>query len=380
MGRAASQHVASSIRGAGPFSVRVSDAPDDPDWDDFLERAPNGHHAQTSAWGRARAFIGWRPARVVVSEDGLVVAGAQMLTRPMPIGGNIGFVCRGPVVRGDRPDLARLVFDEMMAMGKRDGVQYLVVQPPRGGDWMCRELTALGFHYGAFDIDITATVLIDLQPDLDEVFAGMSKKTRHHVKEGERRGVIVRRGSEADLPIFNRLKDVQSARLGYARRSEGYYTELWRALAPRGHIELFIAEYDGEPVSAQLAIPFGDTCHHMERPWSGEHGNLRPNELIKWEVIKWAKSEGYRFADLEGIEAPVAEAVLAGKEVPDDPGYSASRFKLKFVGAGQVIIDPPSFDYVYNPLLRFAYRCIPAKVMRSRWMRTILFRFRETGS
>lgn len=358
--------------------MRISDGADDPDWDDFLEQVPIGHHAQTSAWGRARAFIGWRPVRMVVSEDGRVVAGAQMVIRPMPVGGNIGFVCRGPVVGQDRPDLARLVFDEMMAMGKARNVQYLVVQPPRGGDWMCPRLTALGFRYGAFDIDITATVLIDTTPDLDDLFAGMSRKCREHVKLAERRGVTVRRGSEADLPIFNHLKDIQSTRLGYARREDDYYSELWRALAPRGHIELFIAEYVGQPVSAQLTIPFGGTCHHMERPWSGAHGNAKPNELLKWEVIKWAKSESYQFTDLEGIEPPVAEAILSGEGIPDGPEYSASRFKLKF--GGQVIIDPPSFDYVYNPALRVAYQCVPVKVMRSDWMRRLLFKFRETGS
>jgi len=241
------------------------------------------------------------------------------------------------------------------------------------------DLTALGFRYGAFDIEHTATVRIDLSADLGELLERMSKDFRRNIKTAERRGVTVRRGSEVDLPIFNHLKDVQSARLGYPRREGGYYEELWRALAPRGHIELFVAEYEGEPVSAQLAIPFGETCRHMERPWSGEHANRRPNELLKWEVIKWAKSEGYRFVDLEGIATATAEAVLSGKELPAGPRYSASRYKLKL--GGQVVAKPASFDYVYNRALRFAYRCIPNAVMRSEWMYYgVLSKFRKTGS
>jgi peptidoglycan pentaglycine glycine transferase (the first glycine) len=198
------------------------------------------------------------------------------------------------------------------------------------------------------------------------------------VAPGPRRCVAGRRGSEADLPIFNRLKDLHSARLGYARRSEAYYTELWKAFKVRGHVELFIAEYSGEPVSALLAITHGDTCGHMEWPWSGEHGDLKPNELLQWEVIKWAKSEGYRVSDWQGIDVPVAEAVLSGREVPDDPRYSASQFKLRF--GGQVVLDSPSYDYVYNPVLRLAYRCVPVRVMRSPWMAKLLSKFREAGS
>jgi peptidoglycan pentaglycine glycine transferase (the first glycine) len=372
--------VPSSSHAVGPYSVRVSDAPDDPEWDDFLEQVPMGHHAQTSCWGRARASIDWQPVRLVVSENGQIVAGVQMVTRPMPIGGNVGFVHRGPVVPEGHHRLAGVVLDEMMAMGKMCNVQYLVVQPPRGGHWMREELVARGLRYGAFDIDHTSTVLIEMNSDIDGLLATMKKNTRKHIKEAERSDLTVRRGSEADLPIFTQLKAVHSARLGYAPRESGYYQELWRALAPRRHIELFIAEYHGEPVSAQLAIPFGDTCRHMERMWSGEHGQTRPNERVKWETIKWAKSEGYRFTDLEGIEPALAEMVLSGEPVPDDSMYSASRFKLKFAPPGEVVIDPPSFDYVYNPLLRFAYRCIPNRLMRSARMRKLLFMFRETGS
>lgn len=362
------------------YAVSISDATDEPAWDDFLENAPGGHHAQTSCWGRARASIGWVPVRVLVSEDGRIVAGAQMVTRPMPLGGNIGFVTRGPVIPAGRPDLAGVVYDELLGLGRARNVGYLVVQPPRGGHWMCTDLEDRGFRYGAFDIDHTSTVLIDLTPDLDEIFAKLSKPTRKHIKEGERYGIKVRRGTEADVAIFNELKDVHSARLGYPRREGDYYFEMWKALAPRGHVEVFVAEYDGEPVTAQLAIPFGDTYRHMERPWSGKYASKRPNELIKWEVIKWAKEQGYRYADLEGIEPAVASAALAGEPIPDDPNFSASKFKLKFAGAGEIVVDPPSYDYVYNPLLRLGYRCIPVSVMRSARMRRLLFKFRETGS
>lgn len=371
-------HPSSPVREIGAYTVTISDAPDDAAWDEFVEQAPGGHHAQTSAWGRARASIGWMPVRVVVRQDRRVVGGAQMVRRPMPVGGEIGFVHRGPVVPEDRPDLAALVLDELLRMGRAQRVAYLVVQPPPRADWIVGELRRRGFRLGAFDIDMTATIRLDLRPDLDELLAGMDKKRRQHIRSAVKRGVVVRRGSEADLPIFNRLKDMQSARLGYTRRSAEYYAEVWRALSPRGHIELFIAEYEGEPVAAELTIPFGDVCRHMERPWSGEHADLRPSEALEWEVMKWAKSQGYHFTDLEGVDGPVAEAVLSGSKLPEDGRHSASLFKVRY--GGSVVIDPYSYDYVYNPVLRFAYHCIPVRVMRSAWMRRLLFKFRETGS
>jgi len=373
------------LRGGGPasvhatagLSVTVSDQPDDPEWDDFLEALPGGNFLQASCWGRARAAVGWRPVRAVVRQDDRVVAGAQMETRPMPALGRIGFVRRGPVVADDAPQLAAMLVDAMLSMGAANNVGYLVVQTPSDCASVQDEMARRGFREGPFDIDLEATVRMS-DSEIDTMFAALSQKCRANVRAGLRQGVTVREGSEADLPIFNRLKDIQSARLGYDRRSDEYYAELWKALAPRGCIKLFITEYEGEPVTAQLAVAFGDTMHHIERPWSGEHGNAKPNEVTVWEVLRWAVAEGYRSSDLYGIPRYLAESVLSGREIPLDSASSAYRFKLKF--GGDVIVSPPSYHYVFNPVLRVAYRAIPAPIMKSAWMNRLACRFRAGGS
>jgi len=264
-----------------------------------------------------------------------------------------------------------LVFDEMLALGKAYNVQYLVVHPPRGGDWMCAELARRGFRPSLQEIEYTATVCVDLEANADELLARMSRRCREHIKLAERRGVTVRRASEADLPIFNQLKDAHCARLGYSRRDERYYAELWAALAPRGHIELFLAEYDGVPISAEMAIVFGDTSYHHERLWSGQHGDLRPNEILEWYAFKWAKAEGYRWVDLVGIQRSVAEAMIAGDRAPAQL-TSAESFKLR-LGAEPILL-PEGYDYVYNSALRFVHRSIPSEALTSGTLRGLVDR------
>ncbi len=285
----------------------------------------------------------------------------------------------GPIVPEDRPDLAEFALDEMMAVGKGNKVRYLVANPPQGGDWTCNELVRRGFRPSPFQLESTATICIDLQPDLDGLLAKMTRTRRQNIRAAERRGVTVRRGSEADLPVFCHLKSAHAARLGYAPRGDGYYTELWRALAPRGHVELFIAEHGGEPVSALLVIPFADMCYHIERPWSGEHGDLRPNELLDWEAIRYAKSEGYRFTDLGGIRPDARATSSGGPAPPHLTGWES--FKLGY--GGELILLPESYDYVYSPFLRFAYRSIPRKWLPSLqrfadWARARAWGRRET--
>ena len=253
-------------------SVRVSEASDDPDWDDFLERTPLAAHTQTSAWGRARASVGWRVVRAVVSERDRIVGGVQMEMRSLPFGGNVGLVFGGPTVDADCPDAADAVLDALMAMGRSFKVRYLAVQSAQGDDGVAERLARSGFRHGILDylyIYHPASVWIDLTRDLETMFAGLSKSRRQHIQSAEKAGVVIRMGTEADLPVFVRLKEAHAVRLGYERRDNEYYEALWRALAPRGHVRLFIAEYEGEPVVALLVIAFGDTSHHIERPWSG---------------------------------------------------------------------------------------------------------------
>lgn len=353
------------------YAVRVSDGPDDRDWDDSLENASHGSYTQSSCWGRARESIGWRPVRVIVSRDGHIVAGAQMETRDALAGMRVGFVFAGPVVRRDEAGLTGLVIDETVSLCNALGVRYLAIQPPRGDEPLLRELERRGFRRGVLDhlhIYHPGRVVIDLLPDLDEILVRASRRTRSHIRSTERGGseIDMRRGTVDDLPIFVALRDAHSARLGYARRPDAYYEALWHAMEPGGHLSIFVAERQGEPVCAQLVVTFGDACHLLEAAWSGEHGRLRPNDLLDWHVMKWAKQQGYRSADLGGVEQPVMDAVAAGGIQAVDPKYGASLYKLKW--GGRILPDPPFVDHVPNPALRFAYRCMSRDAGSAKWL------------
>jgi lipid II:glycine glycyltransferase (peptidoglycan interpeptide bridge formation enzyme) len=350
------------------FVVIASDAPDDPEWDDFLETAPAGGYTQTSCWGRARAVAGWRLVRAVISRGGRVVAGVQMELRALPLGGNVAMVFGGPVVAGGEGalDATRAVLDAMRKLAKSNKVRYVAVRPPGADAGLVRALGSAGFRRGMLDdlhIYYPASVVLDLAPDAELLLAGMSKKRRQNIRATERAGVAVRKGTEEDLPVFERLRITHAARLGYEPREAGYYEELWRSLSPRGHIHLFVAEYGGDAVAAQLAISFGDTCHHVERPWSGAHPEIAATELVEWAAILWAKSAGMGSSDLGGVAPSVVEAIREGREDAADPEHGATHYKLRW--GGRVVEGPPFLDHAYDPLLSFVYQHVPGWLKRS---------------
>jgi lipid II:glycine glycyltransferase (peptidoglycan interpeptide bridge formation enzyme) len=113
-------------------------------------------------------------------------------------------------------------------------------------------------------------------------------------------------------------------------------------------------------VAAVVAIPFGDTVIYKRGAWSGRQGNRRPNEVLHWTAIKWAKAQGYHYYDFEGIDPRAARAIVHGEPCPDSLTQSVTSFKLGF--GGQVTLFPGAYNYVYNPFLRWAYNTVFPKI------------------
>jgi len=357
------------------YRVSISQDPEDSEWDAFLERTPGGHHVQTSLWAQVKALVGWQALRLVVRQGDTIVAGAQVLYRRMPLMGGIGYISKGPIFAEEDPSLWELVVRELKRLAKAYRLQSLVVQPPDNGLIFARQFPDWGFHLSTAKLGLSATVLLDLTQDLDTILAQLKSKTRYNVRLGQRKGISVRQGTERDLAAFYHMLLATGERQGFSSNTEEYFSQLWRILNPHGYCELFLAEYQGEPVSGLLAIPFGDTVIYKRGAWSGRHGKLRPNEVMHWAAIEWAKSKGYHYYDFEGIDPKAARMVVQGEPIPDTALQTVTRFKLGF--GGQVMLLPDTYGYMHNRFLGWANSTVYPKVAGTpamkkvlRWMRT----------
>jgi peptidoglycan pentaglycine glycine transferase (the first glycine) len=350
---------------AGPdFRIATSERVDDRDWDAFLAGTPGGDHAQTSLWAALKATVGWTVARVVASRGGEIVGGAQMLLRALPLAGAVGYVPRGPLCALDDPALARAVVDALRGAARARGVRYLIVQPPLDGHAVARALVAGGFRPTWLEPQPAHAVLIDLSQSLDGLLGQMKGKTRYNLRLGQRRGIAVREGGAEDLDTFYRLLVATGQRQRFPVQSREHFAEMWRLFAPPGHLKLFLAEHEGEAISAALTIPFGDTVTYKRGAWSGRQGNVHANEVLHWAAIGWARAHGYRYYDLEGIDAQTARRVASGEvEVGAGP-RSVTAFKLGF--GGKVVLSPGNYDYVSNPLLRQVYAALAPRLVGTR--------------
>ena len=124
-------------------------------------------------------------------------------------------------------------------------------------------LVRRGWRASAEQIQFRNTMITDLTPDEETLLADMKPKWRYNIRLAERRGVVVRDGTAADLPAFYR--DVR--RNGRARWLSGSSLSVLRehlvAFLAEGLAHLLLAELEGELVAGLILFRFGETAWYF---------------------------------------------------------------------------------------------------------------------
>ncbi len=341
----------------------------DPEWDRFLVAAKGNHHLQSTAWARVKASSGWQVLRLVIRDRGRIVGGIQILFRTVPLLGSLGYAPRGPVIQDCDPRLTERLFAELDRVMREERFFYLMIQPPEGDAHSVEILRTRGFAPTPVEVAPTATVAADLSQSPEELLASMRSSTKRGIRKSLSSELEVRLGGEADLATFHSLLAQTGQRKNFTPPSLGYFQDLWRQFSP-DQVVLFLAETGGEVVAAELDIAFGDTLVSKRAGWSGSHPDLHPSARLIWEAMLWAKANGYKHYDLEGVAPDMARAILAGEPPPESSRRNQDIFKLGF--GGRLLVLPDNHEYVYGKIAGWAHRNIWLKsALASGWRRKL---------
>jgi lipid II:glycine glycyltransferase (peptidoglycan interpeptide bridge formation enzyme) len=255
-----------------------------------------------------------------------------------------------------------IVLDAVASVALRAQILYMKVQPPAGRTDIERVLCERGFVLSDLPAAPAATVLVDLRRTPEELLAGMRATARKHVRRAIRDGIDIRPAGHGGLAAFRELMAKAGKRIeGFVQYPPDYYAAILRQFGPRA--ELLLAERDGEVLSGELIIGYGETVIDKVAAWSGEHANLSPNELLQWRAMQWARDQGYRYYDLEGISESVAQAIVAGDGVPESGRRGPTNFKLGL--GGDVVLLPRAYDRSFHTLLVWPARIVAPRLSRA---------------
>ncbi len=348
----------------GGMTLHFDDQLPDAAWDAFVERRADGHALQTSAWAALKSRFGWSAGRVAILDGEQIVAGASVLFRKLPLGlGTFAYAPKGPLVDWDNAPYVSTLFDGLDALCRAHRAFALKLEPDLEENdegrttkdestWLPSDIRP------SSPVQPQRTILLDLTKTEDELLATMHQKTRYNIRLAARKGVVVREGTEDDLPAFYALTQVTGARDGFGVHSADYYRAALELFAPRGWARLFVAEVhetgiEPTPVAAIMVFAFGNKAWYMYGASGDEHRERMPNYALQWEAIRWAKARGCALYDLWGVPDK-DEATLEMQYLKrDDDLWGVYRFKRGF--GGRLVRYVGAFDQVYSPLLYRAF-------------------------
>jgi len=326
----------------------------DDKWDEFVEHSKDGNYEQTSIWSAVKKKYGWAPKRIILKKDKKIIAGAQILFKKTKFG-NVGYISKGPVLNNSDLKEIEIIFSNLYRITKTTKIIFLYINPSidlniSSASGLTRKLSP-----DFIKQFIGATVVIDLDKGVEEIFSQMRRMTRRSINKGLKRGIIVSEAGRREIRNFFNLMLSTCRRQGVTPNPPdvNFIYSLWEFFRPRKKIYLFTAKYEGVIVAAIILISFGDYIKAWKIGWSGKHREKNPTSVLYWETIKWAKENGFKYYDFIGIDKKVAEAVIHYGEFPEGWQKTVSFNKLGFGGGVKLL--PESYVYIYNPLFRLIY-------------------------
>lgn len=268
---------------------------DSKEWNEYVLEA-GGHPLQLWQWGRVKELHGWRVERYVLRDEGRIVAGTQVLRKPLPFPfGTFAYVPRGPIA--DTPELRDELLSQVARYVKRRyRALALSIEPD------VAEITLPApWRQATNSILPKETILLDITNDDSELLAAMAKKTRQYIRKSQAEVKIRPAKGQDDLDACLALYKETAERAGFARHSRSYYEDVFHELGD--HSPIFIAEEDGVPVAFLWLAISASTAYELYGGVSARGQELRANYALKWYAIRKMKEWGLERYDFGGLVA-----------------------------------------------------------------------------
>jgi lipid II:glycine glycyltransferase (peptidoglycan interpeptide bridge formation enzyme) len=244
----------------------------------------------------------------MLERGGKVVGLGQFLaydTAPVP--GVLMYCTKGPWLPWNDERVVRTFFEGVRAIAGRWGAHTIKIEPEVLEEQKDVKgiLGEIGFRKARYDLNMKTTLVVDLSLPEEELLARMKAKTRYNVRLAARKGVEVVEPDDFEEgweTFYEWMKATSERKEDYVlRRPRDYLYGAMRDMYDADRGRLFFAEHEGTPLAGMYVFTFGEKYWYMYGASSDKKRNLKPNYLLQWEVMRWAKQRSLTHYDMVGV-------------------------------------------------------------------------------
>jgi hypothetical protein len=155
-----------------------------------------------------------------------------------------------------------------------------------------------GDYYKHYDGEVesrTHNVVRSLEMPMDKMWMDFKQKVRKNVNRANKNNLdIIIENTDEHLPEF---LDIYYSTMDRSNAEEGYYfsKQFFEIINQmRENIMYFHVLYENKIISTELVIYGAKNAYSYLGGTNRDYFDLRPNDFLKYEIIKWAKEKGLK--------------------------------------------------------------------------------------
>jgi len=349
---------------------------------DFIQRnSPDGGFLQSGYWRKFQEAYGRKTFTLEEKdEEENIIAYANMITHTLPIVGNYFYLPRGPIIRISNfqfsvsnkipnPKSQIINFlEDLISLAKKESIGWIRIEPNSEENLKLIEENlpvGLKIKKSAVDVQPMEILILDITKSEEELLAQTKQKTRYNIRLAEKRGVRVSHNMPARFESrsesggehgtrnknhteeFLRLVKITAKRDRITSHPKEYYRKMFEII-PADILKLYVAEYKGKIICANIVSFFGKIATYMHGASDNFHREIMAPYLLQWQAILDAKKMGCTKYDLGGINTKYKnwEGITRFKT-----GFAPNVKPIQFPGCWDIVLDSKRY-LLYRVLQR----------------------------
>ena len=233
------------------------------EFNEFSRNYKDKCYLQSINVAELRKKQGWKAHYVGVKENDKVIAASLLLSKKRHIKDEF-YAIRGPLVDFKNDKLLTFFINNIKTYIKENNGYFLRIDPyveaislDKDGketnefdNTIIKEnLKKLGFkEVIAKEMGDTVQAkfmyVIDLNDSLESTMKDMDSKTRQMIRKNEKMGIVIKKGTRDDIPVFNDIMKHTSERRHFIDRGLNFYRDMYDCLSKDNMISFIFAQLD----------------------------------------------------------------------------------------------------------------------------------------
>lgn len=298
--------------------------------------------------------VQWKSGEIFQNDEYANLYGKHRKYITTKILGNTCFLIKRPLLGIVKANVyfcecdADKLIDECYCLSKEKNIPHIEIRTSIKNDAFIR-----------FPCEHRGTYVINLHEDIETIWKKLNKKARNQIRQAKRNNVEISiTNSEKGFYNWWDIYKGTVKRKDFVMESIHLYKELFEN---NKFSRLFVAKMDSKIISGNFILLSDSGITWALGGSNKKYMKYRPNHLLQWEIIEWAKEQGYSYYDMGGALPPRYDA--NGMPIDEGRGEGPSAFKRKFGGEYKElykyhIITDKIKDKVINILISARFKLI----------------------